>query len=180
MSTTPLRYPGGKTRGVRQILEWIPPGCEEFCAPFLGGGSVEVAYATANPDCNVYGYDSYTPIVWFWQALLTYPDQLAAAADAFRVTDDDFELNDEKVRGLLAPDFKRFREELRVDIEKNMFSVDNAAKVYAINRSSFSGATFSGGYSKRAAYARFTDSSIERVEKFKVPNLTVNLSLIHI
>ena len=174
MATTPLRYPGGKTRGVKQILEWIPPGCEELCAPFLGGGSVEVAYATANPDCKVYGYDSYTPIVWFWQALLTYPDQLAAAADAFRVTDDDFELNDEKVRGLLALDFKRFREELRVDIEKNMFSVDNAAKVYAINRSSFSGATFSGGYSKRAAYARFTDSSIERVAKFRVPNLTVN------
>jgi len=44
---------------------------------------------------------------------------------------------------------------------------------YAINRSSFSGATFSGGFSKRAAYARFTDSSVKRLVEFSEPNLSV-------
>ena len=176
MTKSPLRYPGGKTRGVKQILKWIPPGCEELCSPFLGGGSVEIAYALANPDSRVCGYDSYTPIVWLWQALLTDPAQLAKAANAFRVSHDDFELNDEKVLGLLDDDFIKFRKELKVDIDNNTFSFDSAAKVYAINRSSFSGATFSGGYSKRAAYARFTDSSIERVRTFKVPNLSAAMA----
>jgi len=173
---TPLRYPGGKTRGVKQILKWLPPDCEEFCAPFLGGGSVEIAYALANPDSQVYGYDSYTPIVWFWQALLTNAARLAAAADKLRTKHDDFELNNEKVRGLLMDDFLSMRKELKTAIDNNAFSFENAAKVYAINRSSFSGATFSGGYSKRAAYARFTDSSIKRVEDFDVPNLSVGMA----
>ena len=176
MPKTPLRYPGGKTRGVKQILEWIPPDCEELCSPFLGGGSVEIAYALANPDCRVCGYESFLPIVWFWQTLLADPAQLAAAADTLRVPHEDFVLNEENVRGLLNEDFVKFRQELKVAIENSDWSIDNAAKVYAINRSSFSGATFSGGYSKRAAYARFTDSSITRVKDFKVPNLSIGMA----
>jgi DNA adenine methylase len=90
-----------------------------------------------------------------------------------------FVLKKRLVRGLPnKEDFKSFREELKEIMkitDSNQFSFENAAKVYAINRSSFSGATFSGGYSKRAAYARFTDSSIKRVRDFKVPNLSVKL-----
>lgn len=178
MSRSPLRYPGGKTRGVSQILKYIPPDCEELCAPFLGGGSVEIAYALANPKCSVYAYDSFTPIVWFWQALLTDPGRLAAEADKLRFTHKNFVLgkDGEAVRGLLNDDFVRIREELREEIQNNSFSYENAAKVYAINRSSFSGATFSGGRSERASYARFTDSSIERVKNFKVPNLSIGMA----
>ena len=175
-SGSPLRYPGGKTRAVKHILPHIPPGCEELCAPFLGGGSVEIAYARANPECKVYGYDSYTPIVWFWQALLTDPVRLAKEANKLRKSDDAFKLNKTAVKGLVGEDFLRLREELAEDLKMNAFSFENAAKVYAINRSSFSGATFSGGYSKRAAYARFTDSSIERVKEFNVPNLSVGMA----
>jgi DNA adenine methylase len=62
------------------------------------------------------------------------------------------------------------REELR---EESFYSLRNAAAFYAINRSSFSGATFSGGFSKRAAYARFTDSRLRDLKSFKEPNLMV-------
>ena len=173
---TPLRYPGGKTRAVKQILEWIPPNCEELCSPFFGGGSVEIAYAKANPESKVYGYDAYTPIVWFWQALLTNPSLLAQEADKLRVEHEDFEMKNGDGRGLLNEDFLSIREELKTAITNNAFSFENAAKVYAINRSGFSGATFSGGYSKRAAYARFTKSSIERVRDFSVPNISVGMA----
>jgi DNA adenine methylase len=136
---------------------------------------VEIAYALANPDCRVRGYESFTPIVWFWQALLTDPVRLSKAANKLRDAHDDFVLgtDEKKVKGLLNDDFVRLRKELKEDISNDAFSYENAAKVYAINRSSFSGATFSGGYSKRAAYARFTDSSITRVKDFKVPNLSI-------
>ena len=168
---TPLRYPGGKTRAVKHILPLISEKCKVWdclCSPFLGGGSIELAVAERG--VRVYGYDVFDPIVWFWQALLSEPKKLAILADSFRVNHPDYVLNEKNVRGLLKEDFARFRNELKVETD---YSLMNAAKVYAINRSSFSGATFSGGFSKRASYARFTDSSIERVMSFKQPNLTV-------
>ena len=168
---TPLRYPGGKTRAVTHILPLISEKCKVWdclCSPFLGGGSIELAVAERG--FRVYGYDVFDPIVWFWQALLSEPKKLAILSDSFRVSHPDYILNKENVRGLLKEDFVRFRNELKTETD---YSLMNAAKVYAINRSSFSGATFSGGFSKRASYARFTDSSIERVMSFKQPNLTV-------
>ena len=51
-----------------------------------------------------------------------------------------------------------------------------ACMYYALNRSSFSGATTSGGYSQQAADKRFTESSIERVRDFSCPFLSVELA----
>ena len=165
---SPLRYPGGKTRAVKTILEFIPKDCGELCSPFLGGGSVELALAEKGT--RVYGYDSFEPLIWFWKAFLNKPAELARAANSFRKNSNDFELNDVKVKGLLREDFDEIRKNLK---EETKFSILNAAKFYAINRSSFSGATFSGGWSRRAAYARFTNSSIDRISSFKEPNITV-------
>jgi len=161
---TPLRYPGGKSRAVKHILPLIPEDCGELCSPFLGGGSVELAIAQRGT--RVHAYDLFEPVVWFWQALLLDPARLATLADGHRVEHMDY---GEK-RGLLKEDFHRLRAELRKDYT---FSFENAAKFYAINRSSFSGATFSGGWSKRASYARFTDTSIDRIKNFNEPNLSV-------
>jgi DNA adenine methylase len=165
MPKTPLRYPGGKSRAVKHILPLIPEDITELCSPFLGGGSVELAVAARGTP--VYAYDIFEPLVWFWNALLTDPQRLATDADAYRLFHFDYGCD----RGLHKRDFIRLRNELRDATE---FSFLNAAKFYAINRSSFSGATFSGGYSKRASYKRFTDSSIERVRNFREPNIIVN------
>jgi len=173
-SKTPLRYPGGKSRAVKHILPHIPEDCEELCSPFLGGASVELAVAARGT--KVYGYDIFVPLVWFWQALLQDPDHLAELSDSFRVEKEyEHQGKVEKKRGLPPEAFREFRKEIREEIEKEdpQFSFDLAAKVYAINRSSFSGATLSGGFSKRASYARFTDSSIDRVRDFRQPNLSV-------
>ena len=72
---TPLRYPGGKSRAVKTILEFIPEDCGELCSPFLGGGSVELALAERG--VKIHGYEGFKPIVWFWQALLDDPERLA-------------------------------------------------------------------------------------------------------
>jgi DNA adenine methylase len=160
---SPLRYPGGKTRAVKHILPHIPD-CGELCAPFLGGGSLELAIAARGT--KVYGYDDFEPLIWFWKALLESPEELADEADELRVEG----CGPDNERGLPKEDFKNLREELR---GQTTFSLENAANFYAINRSSFSGATFSGGWSKKASYARFTDSSIERIRDFKEPNLVV-------
>ena len=171
---TPLRYPGGKSRAVKHILPLIPKDCEKLAAPFLGGGSVELAVASRGT--KVYGYDIFEPIVWFWKSLLSDPKKLADLADSYR-TQQSYTHKGKPLtaRGLSRADFLKFRKEIADDLKnKRGFSHERASKVYAINRSSFSGATFSGGFSERASYARFTDSSIDRVKKFKQPNLTVS------
>ena len=40
LAKSPLRYPGGKSRALKQILPLIPLNIAEFREPFVGGGSV--------------------------------------------------------------------------------------------------------------------------------------------
>ena len=40
LAKSPLRYPGGKSRALKQILPLIPLNMSEFREPFVGGGSV--------------------------------------------------------------------------------------------------------------------------------------------
>ena len=160
---TPLRYPGGKSRAVKHILPYIPEDISRLCSPFFGGGSVELAVASRGTE--VIGYDKLVPLVWFWQALCGDNDKLADEVADLRT---EYEIEEKGitklVEGCSKENFINFREQLRDP--SFMFSYDKAAKFYAINRSSFSGATFSGGWSKRASYARFTQSSIDRLRKF--------------
>jgi len=172
---TPLRYPGGKSRAVKTLMEFVPDDCGELCSPFLGGGSFELALSERG--VKIHGYDGFKPIVWFWQALLRDPVRLAVLADATRTKRPRkyiYQGEEYKARGLLKKDFERFREEIRFALRmKHPFTFEAAAKVYAINRSSFSGATFAGGFSERASYARFTDKQIEVLKSFKVDDFTV-------
>ena len=71
---TPLRYAGGKSRGVSEISNFIPQDTKEMCSPFFGGGSVELA--CSNNRIFVYGYDNFKPLVEFWQCLLTDRNKL--------------------------------------------------------------------------------------------------------
>ena len=68
---SPLRYPGGKSRAVGLIRQHIPEGVPAICAPFLGGGSVELDCAADGID--VHGSDAFEPLVKFWQFALTDP-----------------------------------------------------------------------------------------------------------
>jgi DNA adenine methylase len=154
---SPVRYPGGKTRAVKMILPHLPQGEQQLCSPFFGGGSIEIAYAQQNKNTEVYGYDLFEPIAFFWEQIIQDPEALANEIEKVKAT-----FNKEQ--------FLKFREELTACCEN---TIEDAAKVFAINRSSFSGATFSGGFSKQAEQKRFNKSSIERVRNFKVPNLKV-------
>lgn len=72
---SPLRYPGGKSRAVKHIIEIIPRDIDTLCSPFLGGSSIELAYAQKG--VKVYGYDAFKPLVNFWQILIKKAPELA-------------------------------------------------------------------------------------------------------
>jgi len=146
---SPLRYAGGKSRGVMEISNFIPQETKEICSPFLGGGSIELA--CANNGIQVFGYDNFKPLVEFWQCLLTDRIKLA-----------------EIIRKYHPLSKKKFYE-LQIQYTKSKYK--RAAIFYVLNRSSFSGTTLSGGMSPN--HPRFTISSIQRIENFETENLHV-------
>ena len=147
---SPLRYAGGKTRGVEAIMKFIPDGAT-ICSPFLGGGSVELA--CANKGMHVYGYDNFRPLVEFWQCILKNPAKLADTVQHH------YPLPKEKFY------------ELQKSQGKSKSKYERAARFYVLNRASFSGTTMSGGMSPD--HPRFTESSIDRIRNFEADNLSV-------
>jgi len=151
---SPLRYPGGKTRAIKHLLPHIPEG--DICSPFMGGGSLELKLAD---DRKVYAYDAFYPLYNFWNCLLTDKDYLIRLV--------------KRLHPLDKETFKALRMLLKDYDESQGKSAEMAAAYFAINRSSFSGATLSGGFSQQAADGRFNENSIKRLQNFEAPNLKV-------
>ena len=149
-SKSPLRYPGGKSRAVQQILPFLPETPGVLVSPFIGGGSVELA--AAGLGWKVLGFDLFQPLVDFWQQALTSPQELADAVSTY------YPLAKDRFYQLQQTTFKTQLEE--------------AARFFVLNRASFSGSTMSGGMSP--GHGRFTPSAIERVRRFAADNLWVD------
>jgi DNA adenine methylase len=62
--------------------------------------------------------------------------------------------------------------EYRQTIKSEPSMLQRAALYFIINRCSFSGATFSGGYSQESMEKRFTKSSIERIKNLDLSKFT--------
>lgn len=151
---SPLRYAGGKSRGIKEITKYIPDDVKEICSPFFGGGSVELACASNN--IRVHGYDNFEPLVEFWQCLLSDSKKLA-----------------EVVMKYYPLSKSKFYELQKTQRDFNS-KYERAAVFYVLNRSSFSGTTMSGGMSPN--HPRFTLSAIERLADFNVKGVTVDLA----
>jgi len=65
---TPLRYPGGKSRAVVKLLQYLPDltQVKEFREPFLGGGSVALEITKRYPHIEIWVNDLYEPLYNFW------------------------------------------------------------------------------------------------------------------
>ena len=65
---TPLRYPGGKSRAVVKLLQYLPDltQVKEFREPFLGGGSVSLEITKRYPHIEIWVNDLYEPLYNFW------------------------------------------------------------------------------------------------------------------
>src|SRR5574338_1142976 len=158
MIKSPLRYPGGKSRAVKIISKYIPKNTTALCSPFFGGGSVELA--CAQNGIRVYGYDSFESLVDFWQLLLSNPKKLAN--------------NVQKYRPLKK---EKFYDLQKIQLESKS-KLERATVCFVLKRTSFSGSTLSGVMASGGPHnhPRFTKSSIDRLRKFKIKNLTIQLA----
>ena len=142
--TSPLRYPGGKSRALKKILPLIPNEFSEYREPFLGGGSVFVALKQQNPNLLCRVSDLNRDVSSFWITLKNHPDILTRAIKEIKNN---------------CKDGKSLYSKLAT--AKPQGILGRALRFYIMNRITYSGTVDSGGYSSESFYKRFTHSRIE-------------------
>ncbi|MEH2109808.1 DNA adenine methylase [Nostoc sp.] len=152
MIKSPLRYPGGKSKAINQISEYLPESFSEFREPFVGGGSVFIYLKQKFPDIKIWINDLNRELFLFWKFAQSDITQLVKEIRHIKVKYTDGKL--------------LFTELTSVDVN-NLSNLERAIRFFVLNRITFSGTVESGGFSQEAFHKRFTDSSIERLEKLE-------------
>ena len=173
---TPLRYPGGKSRAVTKLLQYLPnlSQVKEFREPFLGGGSVSLEITKRYPNIEIWVNDLYEPLYNFWCELQHSGKQLQERL---------LELKDEypdPPKGVQKYVAKKLFDDAKFLLnDHNQPAFDRAAYFYVVNKCSFSGLTESSSFSKQASVQNFSASGIGRLVEYSelIQNWTItNLS----
>ena len=174
---TPLRYPGGKSRAVVKLLQFLPDlsQVKEFREPFLGGGSVALEITKRYPKIEIWVNDLYEPLYNFWCELQHNGHQLQGEIQGLKTV----HCNQDSARCL----FQEMKEVIN-DEEKSNF--DRAIAFYIVNKCSFSGLTESSSFSPQASDSNFSLRGIERLTEYQeliqhwtITNLTYERMLIN-
>ncbi|WP_375503718.1 DNA adenine methylase [uncultured Nostoc sp.] len=152
MIKSPLRYPGGKSKAIIQIVEYLPESFSEFREPFVGGGSVFIYLRQQFPHIKIWINDLNRELFLFWKFAQSDIGQLVKEIRHIKVKYTDGKL--------------LFTELTSVNVN-NLSDLERAVRFFVLNRITFSGTVESGGFSEQAFHKRFTDSSIERLEKLE-------------
>jgi|TARA_B100001250_G_scaffold253964_1_gene218486 DNA adenine methylase len=155
---TPLRYPGGKSRAVVKLLQYLPDlsQVKEFREPFLGGGSVALEITKRYPNLKtIWVNDLYEPLYNFWSELQHSGHQLQGA-----IFDKKEEHPDRETARTL---FNESKQHIN-DKEKSNF--DRAVAFYIVNKCSFSGLTESSSFSPQASESNFSVAGIDRLHEY--------------
>jgi len=152
---TPLRYPGGKSRATKYLIPRMPKDITEYREPFIGGGSVAIAFTKENPDIPVWVNDLYEPLVNFWQQLQSNGDDLQQLLVGYKEEAD----TPHMARQL----FHMAKEKLN-DSESS--PITRAASFYILNKCSFSGLTESSSFSPQASVSNFSMNGILKLSAY--------------
>jgi DNA adenine methylase len=163
---TPLRYPGGKSRAVPKLANFIP-NLDEYHVyrePFLGGGSVALWVTQKYPNIRVWVNDLYEPLTNFWKTLQDDGDKLQRKLMELKSRYPD----QGSARGL-------FLEAKEVINDREKSHLDRAVGFYVANKCSFSGLTESSSFSKQASDSNFSMRGIEKLKfySYAIRNWTI-------
>ena len=147
--TTPLRYPGGKSRAIKFLSKHLPH-IESYREPFLGGGSMALYVTQTYPNTEVWVNDLYYPLYAFWTTLRDNGQKLC---------DDLRELKTELGESYDAhrEAFDNAKDKLNNDVYESGFNF------YVANKCSFSGLTANSSFSKQASRQNFTFRGIDKL-----------------
>ena len=147
--TTPLRYPGGKSRAIKFLSQHLPE-IESYREPFLGGGSMALYVTQTYPNTDVWVNDLYYPLYAFWMTLRDHGQQLCDDLRELKT-----ELGESYDAHKMA--FNDAKDKLNNDIYESGFNF------YVANKCSFSGLTANSSFSKQASRANFTFRGIDKL-----------------
>ena len=146
---SPLRYPGGKSKALKQILPLIP-NFKEFREPLVGGGAVFFAVKQLYPNKKYWINDLNRELYLLWKYCKININNLVSEI--------------EKHKSKYEDGKKLYLKIVNKD-DKKLTDFERAVRFFILNRITFSGLAESGGYSNQAFKTRFTDSSIDRLKK---------------
>ena len=154
---TPLRYPGGKSRAIKKMVQFLPDMSKykEYREPFLGGGSVALHMTQTYPHLEIWVNDLYEPLVNFWQQLQDEADEITTRLRTFKAAYP----TPEKAKELFLES-----KELVNDARASL--VTRAVSFYIVNKCSFSGLTESSSFSKQASDSNFSLRGIEKLPEY--------------
>ena len=167
---TPLRYPGGKSRAITKMAQFLPDmgRYKHYREPFIGGGSVGLYMTKTYPHLEVWVNDLYEPLANFWQQLQHEANEITTRLKAFK-------------NAYPTPDRARelFIESKELVNDARASLVTRAVSFYIVNKCSFSGLTESSSFSKQASNSNFSLRGIEKlpeysklIENWTITNLT--------
>jgi len=137
---SPLRYPGGKSRFTKLIAPLLGE-FKEYREPFAGGASI--FFHTKHNCGNLKQYwinDSFKDLYLFW----------------YHARNDNGALLEEieKLRSKFANRGKELYDFIKIQAE-SLSSLERAAAFFVMNRISFSGVSYSGGFSQQSYRKQF-------------------------
>ena len=149
---SPLRYPGGKQKAIKQISEMMPEGALEYREPMIGGGSVYFHARNIEFAQKYWINDEFKELIAFWN---TVKDQEKCKKLMG-------ELEELRQNFESAEDIKEYFYSAKEQEPKDEYK--QAFLFFFFNRVTFSGTTRAGGFSSQASLNRFTASSIQRLK----------------
>jgi DNA adenine methylase len=142
---SPIRYPGGKSRAVNFLKQFVPEYAE-YREPFIGGGSLFVYLKQIYPTRKYWISDAYRELIIFWQVLQRDAKKLSAKI-----------LHDKLIASL-----KELFDDMRNNIYAMNCEFDIARAFFIINKCAFSGLMHST-FSQNASVDNFSEACIKRL-----------------
>ena len=157
---TPLRYPGGKSRALSKLFQYMPDlrDYTEYREPFLGGGSMALEVSKRYPHLDIWVNDLYEPLYNFWRELQDNGNEIKNILLQLKQRH-----CDHSSAKRLFLDAKEYLERPLDDTE----SIQRAVSFYIINKCSFSGLSESSSFSPQASDSNFSLSGIERLSEYQ-------------
>ena len=155
---TPIRYPGGKSKAVKKLYDYMPlmSNYTEWREPFLGGGSMSIEMSKRYPDIKIWVNDLYPALFTFWTVL---------QSDGENMCEKLIQMKSE----CYTPDAakKMLGEQKEIINDDTSSKFDKAVAWYFANRNSFSGLTETGTFSVQANEMSFTDNIINKLPHYQ-------------
>ena len=153
---TPLRYPGGKSRAVPKLCQWLPDKITEYREPFLGGGSMAIEITKQYPDIPIWVNDLYEPLYVFWTQLQSSGEEMARSLKILKTKYN----TPHNAQGL-------FLESKEIVNDTDAKDQDRAIAFYIVNKCSFSGLTEGSSFSSQASDSNFSLRGIEKLPAYE-------------